>query len=582
MTEHFINGINISPNDIDSIGFSSNWSNSISLDDRDSRELALNTGSIILSNEGRKIVLNWFASFGTSQGIPYSIRFGTTTIEYYIDLTENFKVRDYSVTVSVKRRKSSHKFFEDARGTSFELLNNRGVVFNFVNVPYIIVPANQVEMGLTLSLSIFVMGQQAIQQLKKVLELTAELSASIQPIIGVSAAGPTLSVNIPKVIEIAIKLLLQIAYTVLLVIALIKLVQQLSDLIFPKVRNFLGCKVKELIEKGCANIGYTVQSSLLNSLNGLTILPVPLVKSKHKGLKSIYDFLQNDLNFAFTKGYPTAQDTVTTLWSLIEQIENIFNAETRVIDGVVRIEKKGFLSNNANSIVNASLVLQDTRQDEYSLNTFDTWKRYYIHYQPDYTDVNTLDNFDNTDLEYSTEPLNIQNADLVTIKGLQDRNVPFALGTRKNKLNLVEKTAKGLFALVDALANTSFASLIEDRKGVLVVSQQFFGTTKLLWTVNGKQPENFTDYISPTALWNNYHSSNQIQTNGYKIKESVKCLMNEELYVNLLNNNWVLIDGISTEIISIEYKTRDSYATISFRQEFNYELGKVETILING
>ena len=578
--KHFINGVEISPRNIDEIGFVSNWSESISLEDRDGRELALNVDSIILPNEAKDIINSWIAVNGVFQGIPYEVRLNDgTLVEYYIDLTEGAKYRDYDVTVKIKRRKGHDNFFERAQGTTFTLMDHSGVDFETIDAPYLIMPPNAVELGVTLAVTIFVMAKTLIEEIRKTAELISELVESLFPDIGLPLAPVVLKPG--TIILNAVKVALQIAYVILLIVALIKLTQQLIELIFPKIRNFKACKVKELIQKGCTYLGYTLSSTLLNSLSGLTILPVPLVKAKRKGLKGVFDYLQNDLNFAFTNGYPTSQDSTPTVWSVIEQVENIFNAKTRVINGVVYIERRDYWTNLANVQIPQPLTLQDSRQNEYELNTFDVWRRYYLHYQPDYSDLNTLDNFDSTDIELSTEPTTVINPDLITIKGLQDRNIPFSLGTRKTSLNWIERQGKSLLKLVDTITNSNLASVIDNRVGVLIITNQFYMTSKLLWTVNGKQPSNYADYISPTTLWNNYHKINTIQLNGYKIKESVKILMNEKIYVNLLNNNMAEIDGVVVEILSLEYKDRDSYATITYREPFDYASNNVTTLTIN-
>jgi hypothetical protein len=573
---HFLNGIEVSPRNIDSIGFSSKFDDSITIGG-DNRELSINVDTIVLPNEARDIINNWVAQNGIFQGIPYQLQLSTgLTVEYYGDLVDSALYKDRDITLKLKRRKAFDNFFENAQSTTFELLKAKGVNFNSFNIPYIIVPPNQVEIGIVLSLSAFVMTKATIEAITKTAELVVELIGHLTPLVGVGVV-----IQVSNIIATLIKLTLQLAYTIALIIALKKLLDQLRELIFPKVRNFLGCKVKELISKGCNQLGYTFESTLLDSLSGLTILPVPLVKEKHKGFKSIFDHIQNDLNFAFTKGYPTAQDTTPTLWSLIEAVETTFNAKTRVVNGVVRTELKTYWEGTTTNQIESSLVLQNERQDKYILNTADVWKRYYLHYQPDYSDINTLDNFEYNDAEYSTEPLNVVNSDLITIKGLQDRSIPFALGTRKEKLNYVESLTKKLLKVIDSLAGTSFASQIDKRVGVLVVSQQFYSVTKLMYTVNGKQPSNYSNFLSPTKLWENYHYLNQIQINGYKIKESVKFLMNDEKFVNLLNNNWVDIDGVKCEIISMEYIDRDSYALITYKEPFDYASMHVKTIKVD-
>jgi hypothetical protein len=231
--------------------------------------------------------------------------------------------------------------------------------------------------------------------------------------------------------------------------------------------------------------------------------------------------------------------------------------------------------------------LQSERDDAYSYNVGDIWKRYYIRHQLDYSDSHTIDEiYDLHDAEYSTEPLNVVNADLVTIKGLNEVNVPFALGARKDKLNWLEKLAKEFFDVVDTLTGifgggTNFASQIEARIGVLTISQQFFTVTKSLYTINGRQPSNFKDYVSAKALWDSYHYINQIDLNGWKPKTDVRIRLREDDFVYLLNNNFAQIDGLDCEIIRMEWVDEKSLATISFSIPDNYAVGKVQTLIIN-
>ena len=581
---HFINGVEITPRNIESIGFVSNWTDSTSMSDKDHKDLSLNVDTIILPNEGKREVENWLSTMGSFAGIPYQVQLSNgTKIDYFVDLTEQPIYKDYEVEVKLKRLKNQDNFYEQAQGTSFDYLSfTNKATFNYIDVPYIIVPNNQTEMGVTLSLSIFVMVKAVEEAILRTAELSAELVADLIPDTGVGV-GAVIIVKIVDLIKDATRLALQIAYTILLIIALKKLADQLNELIFPKVRNFKACKVKELLQKSCNSLGYTFKSTLLDSLDGLTILPVPLIKSKYKGKnlkKYTIDFIANELDFAYTKGHPTGSDSVSSVWQLVQSIETTFNAKCRVSNGLVEIESVNYWKDIATNQINTSLVLQDTRQDKYTFNTHESWKRCYIHYQPDYSDYHTLDNFDVTDFEASTD--SIQNSYNDNIKGLRDISIPFSLGRRKDTLNWIEQRAKDLFIVIDSICSTSYQSNITDRIGILIVGQQYFVNTKLLYTSIGKQLENYIDKIGASALWNNHHYLSQIQLNGYKIKESVKILMNDENFVNLLNNNWANINGKVCELLQLEYKDMESYATISYKEPFDYSSKFLTTTIING
>lgn len=569
--KHFLNGVEVTPRNLLNIGIASDFT------DRP-EYLEVDTDKLVLPREAVPLIQQHLTTYGPFEGIPYDIVTNSgITLQYYIDLQEDTVFRDFEIEVKIKRRFSKDNFFERADSTTFELMNAKGVNFDSFDVPYVIIPDNQVETAIGLAISIYVVTKDTIDQIIALSETITTIIDSVTPEVG---AGVT--TDPAEIATLVVKALLQLAVVALLLVALLKLVQQLFELIFPKVRYFQGIKVKRLLEQSCAYLGYTFSSTLLDGISGLTILPVPLVKEK----KSWWDELQNDLNFAFNKGYPTAGDSTPTLGSLIIALENQFNARTKVLNGHVEFEIRNYWQDLSQTAIIPALNLQDDRQEEYRYNVDEIWKRYYIKYQVDYSDLFTVDFYDPNDAEYSTEPVNIGNADLVSIRGLNEIQIPWALGGRKSGLNWLEKLAKGFFELVDGVINAfggngNYAAQIEGRIGVLQVSQQFFSQTKMLYTIGGKQPSNYADLISAGAIYRNYHAINEIEINDYKVYTGVPLRMNDEEFVTLLNNNYAEINGVICEILTIEYKDEESIATISYKQPFNWANGKTNVITIN-
>ena len=551
--KHYLNNIEVTPRELVTIGLTNDFTDRPDI-------LESTADRIVLPREGREIILQHIATQGVFEGIPYRIvTTGGVQLEYYVDLTENAVFRDHEIEVTIKRRNGKDNFFDNAAGTSFDLMAAQGVTFSTIDVPYVIIKDNALEIALTLGVSLYVMTKELIVQIDALAKTITTIIDSVTPEVG---AGVT--TDPAEIATLVIKAILQLAFIALVLVALIKMAQQFFELIFPQVRYFQACKVKELLTKGCQYLGYNFQSSLLDGLPGLTILPVPLVKEKC----SFWDTLENDLNFAYTNGYPGAPDTVSTLGRLFEVLENMFNARTRVVNGVVQFERRDYWQLITTNQITPAVNLQDRRQDEYTLNTGEAWKRYYIHYNVDASDLHTLDFFDPTTAEYSTEPLSPINPDLVTIKGLNDVNIPFALGVRKNSLNWLEELAKGFFELIDEVVNLfggngNYAAQIADRIGVLQISQQFFSTTKLLYTVAGKQPANYASIIQAAAIYENYHKINNIQINDYKIIEGAPIAITDQDFVNLLDNNFAEINGQVCEILTVQYFDETSQAVIS-------------------
>lgn len=569
--KHFINGVEVTPRNILNIGIESDFT------DRP-EYLEVDADKLILPREAVPIIQQHLITYGPFEGIPYDIITNSgITIQYYIDLQDDTIFRDFEIEVKIKRRFAKDNFFERADSYTFELMRAKGVNFDYFDCPYVIIQDNAVPTAIGLAISIYVVTKDTIDQIIALSQTITNIIDSVTPEVG---AGVT--TDPAEIGTLIVKAILQLLVVGLLLIALLKLVQQLFELIFPKVRYFNAIKVKRLLEQSCAHLGYSFSSSLLDALPGLTILPAPLVKDK----ESFWDFLQNDLNFAFNKGYPSASDSTPTLGSLLIALENQFNARTKVINGEVQFEIRNYWQDLASNQIVPALNLQDKRQSEFRYNVEDIWKRYYIHYQTDYSDLFTIDFYDPNDAEYSTEPINVANPDLVTIRGLNEVSIPFALGGRKSGLNWLEKLAKGFFEICDGVINTfggngNFAAQIENRVGVLQVSQQFFSTTKMLYTIGGKQPSNYPDLISAGAIYRNYHQINEIAINDYKVFNNVPVRMNDEEFVTLLNNNYAEIDGVVCEILTIQYKDEESLATISYRMPFNWADNKTEVITIN-
>ena len=565
--KHFLNNIPVSPRNVLEIGLITDYTGNPNM-------LQIDSDTVVLPREAREIILNHIATQGVFEGIPYMIETESgIKLEYYVDLTEGTTYKDFEIEVKIKKRKGFDNFIENSQGLSFELMNKKGVNFDFIDIPYVIIPDNQLELGVSLSIATYVMTKEAIQATKDLVTATRDL---------IEALTGTPFPPLGEIISLSLALTAQLAYTLAVYTALIKLGRQMLELIFPKVRTYKGATIKNLIEKGCEYLGYTLDSTLLNEWDKLTIMPVPLIKNK----KSIFNFIQNELNFSFTKGYPTAQDTVSTLGELINAVEIWFNARTKVYNGVVQIERRDYWQNITSNTTVPALNLQDSRQSQYVLNTDEAWKRSYVHYQVDYSDTHTLDFFDPTDAEFSTEPLNVINEDLVSIRGLNDINIPFALGVRKDRLSWVEAFAKTFFQLVDTVtglfgAGLNSTSLITNRLGVTQISQQYYSVTKVLYATNGKQSADYVDKIKAGNIYNEYHKINEININGYKIYSDVPMRLKSEEFVSLLDNNFAYIDGILCEILSIRYIDELSKAIISYKEPFEYAEGKVEIITIN-
>tara|TARA_R110000787_G_scaffold148149_1_gene262019 strand:+ start:1493 stop:3247 length:1755 start_codon:yes stop_codon:yes gene_type:complete len=582
---HFLNGIEIAPRNLEQIGVVADFNGNPDF-------LSISVDSLTLPREAVEIVNNHIAQVGIFEGIPYLIELEpNVSIEYYVDLLDGLIIKTHEVEVKLKRRKSIDNFYERAEGSSFALLAKNGVVFEQVDVPYFIIKDNQFETAIELAIIIFILAKETITAYQAIGQANTQLTEASVPI-PVASIPPGLGYNLPAIIGAAINLVLAIIYFAALIITLFNFATKLGFLLFPPKRYINACLVTELLKKSCAHFGYNFESDLLTEAPNFAVLPVPIIKDR----KSIWDILPEEVFPIFNNGYPDSMDTTPSVLKFIRGLEVMFNARTIVRGNEVRLERRDWLQEQTSLQILPAITLQTERQDSYTYNTEDVWKRYYIHYQTDFSDIHTVDGvtYDNHNTELSTEPsFPITNPDLVTIKGLNEVSIPFALGARKSELNWLEKIAKEMFALVDTFTSfiggsSNFEQQILDRKDALMISQQYFSTTKMLYGKTGEikpneliQDENYFDEISATALWNKYHYINQIQIYDFIIRENIRIRISSEDFVSLLNNNYAFINGQVCEILKLEWLDEKSYASLTYKEPNNWAGGKVVTQVIN-
>lgn len=568
-SRHFINGTEIRPKDADKIGIKLDWT-------ADAQEAELTVDSLILENKAKKLVLDHIDTNGIFEGIPYTYQINNLTIEIYLKLVDDPKISgvgDSAIEVNIHRRRSTNKFWEDANGLSFESCNITHP-FTTQDIPYLIVKDNQVELLIMLGISAYTLTKALIEGIR-------DLIVAITDFIKIISVGTV--VNVGQIVSAALLLIARIIYVAALIIALIDITKQIIELIFPPIRYFKGASVQELCQKACQKLGYTFESSIIDNMTELTILPVPLIKGETSIIEKLFTL---DTGY-HTKGYPTARDgAVSTFGRLLNVLKGMFNAKIRVLNGIVMLERRDFWELNAGVQITRTLNLQGVRENQWGYNSGDWWKRYYMHYLWDSSDFHTMDRLEALDAEYSTEPVSVTNADLVSIQGLVDIAIPFSFATRKDSLTWVEKEALKFAKLADNVisffgGNSALQSKVKGRVGVTVIGQQYFSNTKIMFQTGGRQPQDFRDKIGADTLYQTYHTINQVREN-FKRHYSEMIPFSTSDFEMLLDNNYVTDEnGTLLEILTFEWTNEGKEAEILYAID-STEGNNTKTIRIDG
>jgi hypothetical protein len=580
--KHLLNGIEVSPRNRDSIGVVSNFTG-------DPDILSLNVDSVILPREANQYIKTWIQNNGLFIGIPYTVQMdGNISLDYYIDLSDSSAkpiIRQHEIEVKLKRRNGQDDFFEKARGTSFDLMvKDNPDFFDYKDIGYFVIRDDAGMLAFQISISIFLLTVQLIDAAKQV----AETAADLLP---------------PTTVSGAIKAAIKIIYFLSLLSAMFVLFNQLFPILFPRMKYLKGLYYSEIFNKGCQYLGYTaLPSSIFQQQPGWFTLPVPLQSTN----ESFFDKISHDLPDYFNSGHCSASDTTPTFGAWIDEVLKQFNAKLFIdpANKTVRIESRDWLQQQTNLQIDPALNLQPDRDGQFTYNTEETWKRYYISYTLDYTDAHTVDGvmFGRHQAEYSTENnVPTTNSDLVTIKGLNEVRINFAMGSPKNKLSFGEILGSGLALLFDATtqaiaqafggSGTNYYAQILDRKNALKIANEYFGVTKSLYVKpksgSGDKVslntgnDNYDNIYSATALWNNFHYINFIANNDFIIHEDARIRLKHSQFVSLQNSNYIFTNNKWCEVLRIEWIDEKSDAKITYKEPLDWANGKVTLLKIN-
>lgn len=442
-------------------------------------------------------------------------------------------------------------FIKNSSGLSFFDNRIKWVSSDFTEVDYEIVPKDQIAIYITLLTTVLALSMELARSVQQISEgITDIIKASVP--VGVPPAP-----DWGAIVVLSIKLAARIAMTIAIIIAIVKLAIELKELLFPKTRKYKTITYKSLIRKGVEFLGFKLESSLLDSLEGLTILAQPT-----RGGGGFFKKLFQPYTLAYTDGYPSINDTIVTLQNAIDQFEIISGGETRIIDGVVKIETREFFKSQANQTIQHNFNLQDELQDESSINSEEQFKRMIVKYSQDPMDANTYDNISNQIAEISNEIINAPKPHLELLSGYTELPIAFSRGTRKDELTWLQDAAKGVLKVMDVFTSKSLASKITNKIGNLQISEQYFSKTKLLYCVGSKLHPNQDKFIGESAIVKRQEHKN-IVNNQRDLYKNMPLAMTEKEMFGLLNNNFVLLpNGMKVEIERVSWSEYRHVASV--------------------
>lgn len=511
---------------------------------------------------------------GIFEGVPYTLKVGDQNnpafvFDGYLDLTDEATlIGGEEIVLSLKKRLGEDWLADVADGFSFAYLYEQGVITknDFVSVPYVI---NYVPDGMQLillSMSIYMMTKELIENVEKLTETIADITNASTPVIGVGVGFGAVAVtawDLGDWIMVALKALARIAYIIAITVAIINLIESIFEQLLPKKKYHLGMTFRRMFERSCQHLGMSFESDI----DGLDWVHIPR-KTAEGGSKN-------------ETGFPSNSEPIYVFGDFIRTMKEMFNADYRIKNNTFIFKRKDKFKDPSPYKMPNFFNDQERILDRVKFNTDEMVSNYNIYWALDVQDQNTLDDSSGRVFQAITSEVASINPEFVSIKNIAEIALPFSIGREKRSLTTVEEVAKTLGGIVDGLTGifgggTNFKSQIENRIGSLLLSSHFTTFGKVVKMAGSKVSNNQRGVLDALNLWNNYHFINsfaeyQGEHNQWWRYEDQEVPMTLDDFVLLSENNEATDEfGNEYEIENVIYVPESTRATINFRVKKKY------------
>ena len=500
----------------------------------------------------------------------------TETFNGYLDFTDSLEfIGDCEVSCTFKKEQGTDWLNDVAGGFTYRYLYDIGIIedSDFIDIPYVI---NYIPDGIVLSFlaqSVFSLTVQFVRTVESISESIKDLTNAATPVVGTSVglgAGVVTAYDIGDIIGYSLALAFKVVTAIALGYAIGLLITQIREQLMPLKRYHKGISVKNLFVKACEYLNLNLVSTLLDEIDKGGQRRVFMPQKAQKGSLKLGDRTT-------ATGLPLENSLQDNVDGVIQTYSSIFNADFKIIDGTFYFERIDKFKSPTTYVIPDTFTDQSKLQDLNGFNTNEIVSNYSISWAYDSQDLNTLDNQDGRVFQAKIEPKTTTNTKLRNLKGSRYIKIPMALSVRKNELTAIEKAVKTITEIGDSLTGqlgkaTSLSGKINNRIGVMNLSNHITSTDKLVVMAGSKLATNQRGIVSAANLWENYHYINSFvpDSNGvhnqywlYSEQEIPFCMSD---FVSLKNGSEVVTQtGEKAEIELLNWKPTENKATITYR-----------------
>jgi hypothetical protein len=443
---------------------------------------------------------------GFFQGIPFN--YGVAKGDQEEIVLEAF-LRDYRIinpvqsACRVDKSNGIDTLEKRLAALTAQFLVNEGVITGSDYVEVQVIKEEEIEEALlksiTAAITIYQLSREIQESIRKISKLIAE-------IVGYISTGSFGS--LAAALYAILVLILNAVFIAAMIIIIINLLAVIFEALLPPVVKDKSMTLRTLMSKFLEHLGFSLESNIPGlefvyyaSKTGRNAGTFEDILPKWEGRK---EGIPNNSDFGFFGN------------DLLSFILQTFNANIGITG------KKVYIYQEVDDFWfrTSKYKMPDFRDEQIDVNFEELFANRVLSFSYDLSDFWTVENFTGTNTEIITTPIFSENDDHITIAGLDQINLPLALGNRKEKLNGVEKILTSLAEVADAVmsvfgSSQSYADKIKARTGQLKKSAYESTVPKLLAVKGSKLAKNHRDQVSAQAILRDYHFSKSFVQEGF-------------------------------------------------------------------
>jgi len=546
---------------------------------------------------------------GITEGLPFRIdtQNGVNIFDGYLDLQAENKyneVFDYGVASTVKAvdKRSTDWLNSVADGISPEYLYSIGSisVADCVAVPYVINSIPNYKDAAIMLISVYTLTAQILEKITQVTLLAIEMT------------NPFEATAIVRMITYVVSL-------TTFLISLVKIIKQLVNVLIQPVKYHFGMFTNVVLQRCAEHFGMNFKCSALElggELYGDFILPEKFDVPVNEDKDGIQGWLTNSkLHREFV---PRG-----TFGDLIRELQKKINGKIKIVGNDIFLLKQGEQLPNT-----PQWTMPPYKNEAFQLNTQDLKCNWYIRFETDLSEANTIDQYLGTSYQVVTYPNFINNPDLKLLKGFEEIRIGYALAKTKKFLNGPEIIAyifleafsglmNGLIAVVNGaikvyngivrvikkiikalkvvnidvnweikpikpLKKVDLGEKIINRIGMLILEKDFFNVPKnFILTQNADDKKNKPNEIMTAKyLYDNFYFDTDFIRNQFFIRNLANVPLTEnELNIIRENNEIILSNGNTAEVITLSWNAYNETASIEYWEKKIYNTNLLQKFI---